>query len=118
MIPSVDSMDGATQRYPDWLRAAYEYIALYGGLLLFALVCLAWSVPAALLHPLLPRRIAAPLGRRAIMTGFRLYLVVLRLCGIVKCDLSALDSLRGDPAFGAVVAEVRKKVGAGSQVER
>lgn len=89
-------MDGATQRCPDWLRAAYEYIALYGGLLLFALVCLAWSVPAALLYPLLPRRLAAPLGRRAIMTGFRVYLFVLRVSGIVKCDLSALDALHDE----------------------
>lgn len=96
MIPSVDSMEVSTQRCPDWLRAVYEYIALYGGLLLFALVCLSWSVPAALLYPVLPRRLAAPLGRRAIMTGFRGYLFVLRLCGIVKCDLSALDALRDE----------------------
>lgn len=89
-------MDGAPHRRAGWWRAPYEYIVLYGGLLLFGLVCLAWSLPATLLYPLLPRRVARPLGRRAIMTGFRGYLFVLQLSGIVKCDPSALDALRDE----------------------
>ncbi|MBS1172971.1 MAG: phospholipid/glycerol acyltransferase, partial [Proteobacteria bacterium] len=83
-------------RAPAWLRVPYEYIVLYGGLLLFAIVCLAWSLPAALLYPLLPRRVAAPLGQFAIMAGWRFYLCVLQLTGIVRLDLSALDGLRDE----------------------
>ena len=83
-------------RAPAWLRVPYEYIVLYGGLLLFAIVCLAWSLPAALLYPLLPRRVAVPLGQFAIMAGWRFYLCVLQLTGIVRLDLSALDSLRDE----------------------
>ncbi|CAO3358417.1 FIG018329: 1-acyl-sn-glycerol-3-phosphate acyltransferase [Azospirillum palustre] len=57
---------------------------------------LAWSLTAALLNPLLPRRIAGPLGRQAIRTGFGLYLDTLRACGVLRTDLSALDSLKDD----------------------
>ncbi|CAO3402904.1 FIG018329: 1-acyl-sn-glycerol-3-phosphate acyltransferase [Azospirillum palustre] len=57
---------------------------------------LAWSLTAALINPLLPRRIAGPLGRQAIRTGFGLYLDTLRACGVLRTDLSALDALKDD----------------------
>jgi 1-acyl-sn-glycerol-3-phosphate acyltransferase len=72
----------------------YEYLVLYGGLLLFALPCLLWSPIAGVLYVLLPRRIGAPLGRFAITTVFRCFLGMLKASGLVKCDLSALDALR------------------------
>lgn len=78
------------------LKHLYEYIVLYGGLILFALICLAWSVIATLISPFLPRKIAKPLGQLAIMTGFRFYLAVLKITGLVHLDLSALDTLRDD----------------------
>ncbi|HEY0635415.1 MAG TPA: lysophospholipid acyltransferase family protein [Gammaproteobacteria bacterium] len=81
------------------LRRLYEYTVLYGGLLLFAVICLVWSLIATLLYPLLPKRIGTPLGQFAIMAGFRLYLDILRLSGIVKLDLSALDQLRHERAL-------------------
>jgi 1-acyl-sn-glycerol-3-phosphate acyltransferase len=79
------------------LKSLYEYIVLYGGLLFFAVVCLAWSLPASVLRHLLPRRTAEKVGQYAIMVVFRLYLFVVRASGLVKCDLTALDALRGQP---------------------
>jgi len=79
------------------LRSLYEYIVLYGGLLFFAVICLAWSLPASVLRHLLPRRIAERVGQYAIMQVFRTYLLVVRASGLVKCDLTALDRLRGEP---------------------
>jgi len=78
------------------VRRAWEYPLFYVLLFLFGLMSLAWSLTAALIGPLLPRRIAGPLGRLAIKTGFRLYLGTLRACGVLRTDLSALDSLKGD----------------------
>lgn len=78
------------------VRRAWDYPLFYGLLFLFGLMSLAWSLTAALINPLLPRRIAGPLGRQAIRTGFRLYLDTLRACGVLRTDLSALDSLKND----------------------
>jgi 1-acyl-sn-glycerol-3-phosphate acyltransferase len=78
------------------LKHLYEYIVLYGGLILFALICLVWSLIATALAPFLPRKIAAPLGQFAIMAVFRFYLSVLKITGIVHLDLSILDALRED----------------------
>jgi len=68
----------------------------YGFLLIFALMCLVWSVASIPLALLLPKRIGSRLGRKVISFGFRTYLAALQLTGVVKCDLSALDSLNGD----------------------
>jgi len=81
------------------LKRLYEYFVLYAGLLLFALICLVWSLIATVLGPILPRRFGEPLGRFAIMAGFRFYIEMLRLSGIVKLDLSALDALRHERAL-------------------
>ena len=79
------------------LKILYEYFVLYAGLLLFVLICLAWSLPASVLRHLMPQHIAVRVGQYAIMYGFRLYLFVVQLSGLVKCDLTALDALRGEP---------------------
>lgn len=81
------------------LKSLYEYIVLYGGLLFFALICLAWSLPASVLRHLLPKRAALIVGRYAIMLVFRTYLFVVRASGLVKCDLGALDALRDEPSL-------------------
>jgi 1-acyl-sn-glycerol-3-phosphate acyltransferase len=81
---------------PAWAWRAWEYVLFYGLLFLFGLICLGWSLPAALLDLVLPRRFGAPLSRFMIKSGFRLYLAAMRACGILKCDLSALDGLRDD----------------------
>ena len=77
---------------PLWI--AYETVAMLVGLGTLALICLAWLPFALLLHPLLPRRLGQPLGRRAIAVGFRLYLRILELCCACRFDLKALDALR------------------------
>lgn len=77
-----------------WLKHPYEYMVFYGGLLLFGLSAVIWSVAATVSYLLLPRRLGAPLGQFTIMAIFRGFLFVLQASGIVKCDLSALDALR------------------------
>ena len=76
-----------------WLRLSYECLVYYGGLLLFAVMCLVWSLVAAPLGLLLPSGVGIRLGRLMIMFGFGAYLRFLELSGIIRCDLSALDQL-------------------------
>jgi 1-acyl-sn-glycerol-3-phosphate acyltransferase len=85
-----------TLQAPSWLSLPYEYLVYYGGLLLFAAMCLVWSLLAFPLVLLMPRRMGVSLGRRVIMFGFRTYLRFLELSGIVECDLAALDSLSNE----------------------
>ena len=86
-------------RAAKYLRLPYEYFVLYGGLLIFALMCLSWSLFATLLFPLLPQRIRTPLGQFVIMAGFRSYVFLLQASGLVKCDLRELDALRHEGAL-------------------
>jgi len=81
------------------LRGAWETVVFYGLLLLFAVMCLLWSLPAALLHRLLPASLGRPLGQWGISRGFWLFLGAMRLTGALRCDLSALDALRGEPGL-------------------
>jgi len=76
------------------LRRLYEYLVFYVGLILFGLPIFIWSLCAAVLYPLLPRRVSAPLGQHAISTLFSSFLVALKASGLVKFDLVALDALR------------------------
>ncbi|MDR0480310.1 MAG: 1-acyl-sn-glycerol-3-phosphate acyltransferase [Gallionellaceae bacterium] len=76
-----------------WLRLAQEFIAYYGGLLLFAVMCLFWSVVAYPLVWLLPEKFGTRLGRRTMMFGFSVYLRVLEATGVFRFDLDALDVL-------------------------
>jgi 1-acyl-sn-glycerol-3-phosphate acyltransferase len=50
------------------------------------------------LYFLLPQRIGTAVGRRGIMTGFRLYAWSLSITRTYRLDLRAIDSLRGGPA--------------------
>lgn len=77
---------------PLWL--AYETLAMGIGLGALALICLVWLPFAALLYPLLPRRLGQRLGRVAIMAGFRGYLGFLQVFCACRFDLAALDRLR------------------------
>lgn len=65
-------------------RAAYEYLASYGSLLLFALLCLVWSLLALPLSALLPPALGRRLGRLGILGGFRLYAHWLRRVGAYR----------------------------------
>ena len=79
------------------LRTLYEYFALYSSLTLLGLICLTWSVFALPLYFVLPRRLGTAVGRRGIMTGFRLYAWYLSATRSYRLDLSAVDTLRGGP---------------------
>jgi 1-acyl-sn-glycerol-3-phosphate acyltransferase len=83
-------------RLGGWLLSISEYARFYAVLAAFPLLCLAWSLPARLMAILLPRRMQPRLGRLGITTGFRLYLALMRLTGLARFDLSALDRLRED----------------------
>src|ERR1700719_1185644 len=80
-------------------KIIYEYFALYSSLTLLGLICLTWSVFALPLYYLLPQRIGTAVGRRGIMTGFRLYAWSLSVTRTYRLDLRAIDSLRGGPAL-------------------
>ena len=80
------------------LKIIYEYFALYSSLTLLGLICLSWSVFALPLYFILPQRIGTAVGRRGIMTGFRLYAWSLSITGTYRLDLRAIDSLKGGPA--------------------
>ncbi|MES2831003.1 MAG: lysophospholipid acyltransferase family protein [Pseudomonadota bacterium] len=73
---------------------AYEYTIFYACLLLIGLLCLGWSLPALLLHAILPRPVGMRLGRFVIMSAFRVYLKVLSSTGRFHLDLSELDALK------------------------
>lgn len=81
------------------LRSLYECLVFYGLLGFFGLCSLCWSVVAAILYPLLPRRVGEPLGQRAIMIGFRGFVAVMRMTGIIEFDLAELDALKRGPAM-------------------
>ena len=79
------------------LKIVYEYFALYSSLTLLGLICLSWSVIALPLYYILPRRIGTAVGRRGIMSGFRLYAWSLSVTRTYRLDLHDIDSLKGGP---------------------
>jgi 1-acyl-sn-glycerol-3-phosphate acyltransferase len=79
------------------LKILYEYFALYSSLTLLGVICLVWSVFAIPLYFILPRRIGTAVGRRGIMSGFRLYAWSLSITRTYRLDLSDIDSLKGGP---------------------
>jgi 1-acyl-sn-glycerol-3-phosphate acyltransferase len=82
---------------PRFLKIAYEYFALYSSLTLLGLICLTWSIFALPLYFILPERIGTAVGRRGIMTGFRIYAWSLSITGTYRLDLKAIDTLKGGP---------------------
>jgi 1-acyl-sn-glycerol-3-phosphate acyltransferase len=74
--------------------AAYSIIAMVFGEGLLVMLCILWLPFALVLHPLLPRRLGARVGRRAITIAARAYLRCLTVCCACRFDLSAVDALR------------------------
>jgi 1-acyl-sn-glycerol-3-phosphate acyltransferase len=79
------------------LKILYEYFALYSSLALLGLICLAWSAFALPLYFILPRRAGTAIGRRGIMSGFRIYAWSLSITRTYLLDLHDIDSLKGGP---------------------
>jgi 1-acyl-sn-glycerol-3-phosphate acyltransferase len=77
-------------------RLAYEYFVLYFGYLYFGTGCALGSLVSTVLHPLLPGRFGARVGRWMTGVHFRGFLALLRASGLVRIDLAALDQLRGE----------------------
>lgn len=77
-------------------RAGYEYFVLYSGYLYFGIGCALGSLVCVALHPILPRRFGARLGRWMTGLHFRAFLALLRTSGLMHIDLDALDQLRGE----------------------
>jgi 1-acyl-sn-glycerol-3-phosphate acyltransferase len=76
------------------LRAVYGYLVIYSGLLVFALMCLAWSGVAIFLDPLLSEKQGRVVGRWVTSYGFRCYVGFLTLTGAFRFDLHELDALQ------------------------
>jgi 1-acyl-sn-glycerol-3-phosphate acyltransferase len=85
-----------------WARTAYGYFWLGLGYLYFGGLGVLLTLVAAVLYPLLPRQAGSHLGRRIIGAVFRSFLALMEAPGILRLDLSALDSLRGEP--GLIIA--------------
>ena len=79
------------------LKIIYEYFALYSSLTLLGLICLTWSVFALPLYFILPRPVGTAIGRRGIMSGFRIYAWSLSITRTYLLDLHDIDSLKGGP---------------------
>jgi len=82
---------------PRFLKIVYEYFALYSSLTLLGLICMIWSLFAVALFFILPETVGTAIGRRGIMSGFRLYSWSLWITGTYRLDLRDIDSLRGGP---------------------
>jgi 1-acyl-sn-glycerol-3-phosphate acyltransferase len=80
-------------------KILYEYFALYTSLTLLGIICLTWTVFAVPLYVILPRELGTQVGRRGIMTGFRLYAWSLSVTRTYRLDLRAIDSLRNAPSM-------------------
>jgi 1-acyl-sn-glycerol-3-phosphate acyltransferase len=76
------------------VRFCYECLVFYGLLLVFGITSLILSVIAGILHLIVPRRVGTPLGQVMIMGSCRYFVALMRLTGIIRCDLRDLDALR------------------------
>ncbi len=79
------------------LVSAYDYLVLYLGLASLGIMCVAWTLIAIIISPLLSERRGRALGRYVIMAAFRFYLAMLSLSRRFSFDLEALDALRDQP---------------------
>jgi 1-acyl-sn-glycerol-3-phosphate acyltransferase len=79
------------------IYSAYGLLVLYVGWGVFGLLNLLGSAGAGLIRPLLPKRFGRTFGRAGVHWFFRSYLTFLRFTGLVRLDLTALDSLRSEP---------------------
>jgi 1-acyl-sn-glycerol-3-phosphate acyltransferase len=77
-------------------RRMYEGFALYSGWAAFGVICLLSSAFGGIAYHLLPRLIGAKVGQRVVQGAFRTFLGYLYITGLVKCDLTALDALKGE----------------------
>lgn len=83
-----------TSRFVSALRWLRDQLALHLALGSLAAGCLLWSLATLPFTHVLPRRQGVWLGRRVACLGFRLYLWWIKLLGLGRLDIRALDALR------------------------
>jgi 1-acyl-sn-glycerol-3-phosphate acyltransferase len=76
------------------VRAAWDYLLLALGVLLFIVEALVWGPVALVLGAVLQPEAARRLGRQGITAVFRLYLAAMEMLGAWRLDLRELDTLR------------------------
>ncbi|SAK47781.1 phospholipid/glycerol acyltransferase [Caballeronia pedi] len=81
------------------LESAWQCVAFYFALVVLALVCLAWFPFALTLRRALSVEAGRRVGRAVVQRVWHGYFVLLRALGACRFDLSALDSLAGQPAM-------------------
>ncbi len=87
----------ARRRLGGCLLWAYQTFAFYGVLAAFGLVFLGWNLPATALYLVLPRATSIRIGQYMIMRSFRMLLGLMRVTGLARFDLTAIDALRDEP---------------------
>lgn len=80
-------------------KRAFEATVFYGTIAGFAVASLVWSLAAWPLYHVLPRRLGTRVGQVVIRAGFRYVLGSMRLAGLFKLDLSALDAVRDETSL-------------------
>ncbi|MEO8630053.1 MAG: lysophospholipid acyltransferase family protein [Betaproteobacteria bacterium] len=78
------------------MHTAFQTVWVYLGFLYFGVGGTLYSFVSSLLYPLLPRAAAARVGRSGISLLVRSLLAFLKIAGLIKLDLSALDQLKGE----------------------
>lgn len=72
----------------------YDRCAFGAALAVFGTGGLICTAVGTVLYFLLPRRVGSALGQRVMAAIFRFFVGLLRLLGLARCDLAALDVLR------------------------
>ena len=85
-----------------WLRKLYEFAAFYFCAGVFAFSVLVSGVLGRILYPFLSRRQGARAGRYILHWTCKIVVGSMNYCGIVKFDLTALDTL--DPEESLIIA--------------
>jgi len=80
-------------------RTLRECALFYFCLLYFGVLGVALSVISLPLYHMLPKAQRNRFGKYVIGSLFRGFLALLKLCGLARLDLSALDALRGEPGI-------------------
>ncbi len=78
------------------LKNVYQYLVLYGALLVFGVGGLMYTAVSPMFSAVLSTDAGNRLGQWVMMALFRFFVGLLRLSGIVHCDLADLDRLRGE----------------------
>lgn len=97
--PQLKLRPAAARRAQAGARRAFEAVVFYGTIAGFAVASLVWSLAAWPLYHVLPRRLGTRVGQVVIRGGFRYVLGSMRLAGLFKLDLSALDAVRDETAI-------------------